>query len=107
MPICPHCNESNPADVGICKNCGNSLPLVESVAEPASDFEATILGLLKGGKKIDAIKLYREKTGLGLKESKDAVEVLAAKHGIVTQGSGCAGMVLLLLLIPLVWRFLI
>jgi ribosomal protein L7/L12 len=26
------------------------------------------------GKKIEAIKLYREMTGLGLKEAKDAVE---------------------------------
>jgi ribosomal protein L7/L12 len=29
---------------------------------------------LERGQKIEAIKLYREKTGLGLKESKDAVE---------------------------------
>ncbi len=28
------------------------------------------------GRKIEAIKLYREETGLGLKESKDAVEQL-------------------------------
>lgn len=31
---------------------------------------------LRGGNKIEAIKLYREATGLGLKESKDAVEAL-------------------------------
>jgi len=30
--------------------------------------------LLTAGKKIEAIKLVRERTGLGLKESKDAVE---------------------------------
>jgi ribosomal protein L7/L12 len=80
---------------------------MESVAEPATDFEATILELLKGEKKIEAIKLYRKKTGLGLKEAKDAVEVLAAKHGIESKGVGCAGMILLLLLIPLAWHFFI
>lgn len=32
--------------------------------------------LLSAGKKIEAIKLVRERTGLGLKEAKDAVERL-------------------------------
>ena len=31
-------------------------------------------GLIRGGNKIAAIKLYREKTGLGRKEAKDAVD---------------------------------
>jgi ribosomal protein L7/L12 len=33
-----------------------------------------IQDLLRRGRKIDAIKVYRERTGLGLKEAKDAVE---------------------------------
>ena len=33
-----------------------------------------IMVLLKAGKKIHAIKLYREVTGAGLREAKDAVE---------------------------------
>ncbi|WP_224772889.1 ribosomal protein L7/L12 [Pelagicoccus enzymogenes] len=33
---------------------------------------------LKSGQKIEAIKSYREATGLGLKEAKDAVEALHA-----------------------------
>ena len=32
--------------------------------------------LLSAGKKIEAVRLVRERTGLGLKESKDAVERL-------------------------------
>lgn len=35
-----------------------------------------ILVLLHGGKKIHAIKLYREVTGAGLREAKEAVEYL-------------------------------
>jgi len=32
--------------------------------------------LIAGGRKIEAIKLYRELTGLGLKEAKDAIDAL-------------------------------
>ena len=32
--------------------------------------------LMKTGRKIEAIKLYREQTGVGLKEAKDYVESL-------------------------------
>ncbi|PZS28112.1 MAG: 50S ribosomal protein L12 [Pseudonocardiales bacterium] len=37
---------------------------------------AEILDLLGRGRKIEAIKVYRERTGVGLKEAKDAVERL-------------------------------
>jgi len=36
---------------------------------------------LREGRKIQAIKLYREHTGLGLKESKDYIDALQIKHG--------------------------
>lgn len=62
-----------------------------------SDLEAEIVGLLQGLKKMDAVKLYRERTGLGLKEAKDAVEAIAAARGLPgAAGSGCLGVVLLL-----------
>jgi ribosomal protein L7/L12 len=54
---------------------------------PANDFERTLLLLLEAGRKIEAIKVYRERTGVGLKEAKDAVEALASRHGI--RGTGC------------------
>ncbi|MFG3618232.1 ribosomal protein L7/L12 [Nocardia sp. NPDC047654] len=41
---------------------------------PRGDGMAEIDGLLAQGKKIHAIKRYRELTGCGLKEAKDAVE---------------------------------
>jgi ribosomal protein L7/L12 len=40
------------------------------------DKQAAIVSLLRNGRKIEAIKLYREETGLGLAESKEAVEAL-------------------------------
>jgi ribosomal protein L7/L12 len=36
----------------------------------------TVLTLLAAGRKIEAIKVYREATGVGLKDAKDAVEAL-------------------------------
>jgi large subunit ribosomal protein L7/L12 len=58
--------------------------------------EGQVLVLLRARRKIEAIKIYRERTGVGLKEAKDAVEGLAVKHGI-NPGAGCAGMVLLII----------
>ncbi len=51
---------------------------VPYAGNPASDSEwmAEARRLKESGNKIEAIKLYREHTGLGLKEAKDAVEGL-------------------------------
>ena len=61
--------------------------------------EDHIVSLLEAGRKIAAIKLYRRQTGASLKDAKDFVEALAAKHGISPKGAGCAGMVLLLVVV--------
>ncbi|MFF0790018.1 ribosomal protein L7/L12 [Streptomyces spiralis] len=37
-----------------------------------------VTGLLRAGKRMEAIKVYREATGAGLKEAKDAVDRMAA-----------------------------
>ena len=71
---------------------------VEILGVDPTSLEGQVLTLMRDQKKILAIKLYREQTGVGLKQAKDAVEALAAKHGISTQ-TGCAGMVLLLVLV--------
>lgn len=57
--------------------------------------ENEIAALLISGKEIAAIKLYREKTGAGLKEAKEKVEALAeslnlAQHPMAQKkASGC------------------
>ncbi|TWT39280.1 ribosomal protein L7/L12 [Blastopirellula retiformator] len=56
--------------------------------------------LLKEGQKIAAIKMLREETGRGLKESKELVEQIEAKmvaDGELDKptGVGCSGMILL------------
>ena len=68
---------------------------------------AALAGALARGKKIEAIKLYREATGTGLKEAKDFVDALAVKlveedpekYAALAQrgGSGCGALVLVAL----------
>jgi len=44
--------------------------------DPNQGVDEKIMELMKAGQKIEAIKLYREQTGVGLKEAKDYVEGL-------------------------------
>ena len=61
--------------------------------------EDHIVTLLEAGRKIAAIKLYRRQTGVSLKDAKDFVEALAAKNGISPKVVGCAGVILLLVVV--------
>ena len=90
----------------MCGKCGASLPQEpapeKTVGVPehlANESDNELLRLLRSGNKIAAIKVYREQTGVGLKEAKDAVEALAAEHEIAPSSSGCAGAVLLAILL--------
>ena len=75
--------------------------------EPTTEQWQEIQAHLFAGRKIQAIKLYRETAGVGLKEAKDAMEAYALKlheqsperftHD-PSKKSGCAGMILLFLL---------
>ena len=92
---CPNCSAPitvNPGDTAIkCSHCGSDLRI--SSAGEASMFFGTqpeaspsipgldmteVERLTRAGQKINAIKLVREKTGWGLKESKDFVDALEA-----------------------------
>ena len=53
---------------------GQSIVMPVSTPAAHTDLERQLSRLLKMGKKIEAIKLYRQVTGAGLKEAKDAVE---------------------------------
>jgi ribosomal protein L7/L12 len=62
------------------------LPPAPSMTSGAGDDE--VERLLRAGRKIQAIKAYRDRTGLGLKEAKDQVEALARAKGIPEGGGG-------------------
>jgi ribosomal protein L7/L12 len=71
-----------------------------------SQQDAELRDALAGGNKILAIKIYREATGVGLAEAKDAVEkmvserrgVSASLPGNTPAKSGCFGLLLLVAL---------
>jgi large subunit ribosomal protein L7/L12 len=70
---------------------GASLPEPEQVG---TELEAEVLNLLERGEKLRAVKLYRDRTGANLMESKLAVESVAARHGITVEGGGCSGVLI-------------
>ena len=63
-----------------------------SAAAPTPPSDAEILRLVREGRTIEAIKIHRERSGLGLKEAKDAVDALAAREGIVAPARGCLAL---------------
>ena len=108
MAKCPFCDHFNRTGATQCEKCKaplqtsipNGADAVQAAPEPAPEpgsLEADILGLMQGRKKIEAVRLYRERAHVGLKEAKDFVEALAAKHGIDPGSSGCGGVVLLMI----------
>src|SRR5207302_9114522 len=64
--------------------------------DAAVDPDSELLELLGRGQKIQAIKVYRERTRAGLKEAKEAVEALARSRGLAPKGAGCSGAAALL-----------
>lgn len=98
---CPNCGAS--LEVGIedgikvCGYCqstirvtntgsGKSMLTLESSqgSSLSQDTQEEIKQLLQAGKKIEAIKMYRAYTDVGLKEAKDAVEAIGESIGIVS-----------------------
>ena len=109
MPRCPSCGQESPAASAFCAACGASL----KPPGPAELAEANrLLDLLRQGQKIEAIKQYRQATGAGLKDSKEAVERLAAENGIeipTMSGSGAllvVGLALAVLGAVVAWYLL-
>jgi hypothetical protein len=88
---CPACSAAlaydGRAEVMQCEYCGMTLVIPPQQRQDAPQWTAgdsqaekihEMLALVERGQKIEAIKLYRETFGTGLKESKDGVELLIA-----------------------------
>lgn len=68
----------------------------ETVSSDSPQCVGEVLRLMRLKQKIEAVKLYREQTGCGLKEAKEAVEHIAREHGIEdSHGNGCLSVVVL------------
>jgi ribosomal protein L7/L12 len=82
MVHCMFCDHDNPPGLRRCRNCGADLPETTAPLMPIDDdLESRVRSLMDEGQKIEAIKLYRERTGAGLKDSKDAVEAIGRGQG--------------------------
>ncbi|MDP3701140.1 MAG: ribosomal protein L7/L12 [Hylemonella sp.] len=57
--------------------------------QPGAALPPAALAAMASGQKIEAIKLVREATGLGLKEAKDAVEAAASGAATSVHGATC------------------
>jgi len=78
-PVCSKCGTNLTGDYKFCPSCG------QEVGTKSGNMEDQILSLLKQNQFIEAVKMVRERRGLGLKESADYVRSLAVKHNIVIQ----------------------
>jgi ribosomal protein L7/L12 len=76
MRCCPFCSHENQVGIRLCPNCGAALPESIGSAQAFEDWKQEIRALLGEGQKIQAIKLYRERTGVGLKQANEAVEAI-------------------------------
>jgi ribosomal protein L7/L12 len=88
MLRCPICQHDNASAADRCSTCGAALTTIAESRDDNSStgrapdataqqsLEERIRALLIDGRKIEAVKSYREATGAGLAEAKDAVEAI-------------------------------
>ncbi len=76
------------------------------MAEPTQEQWVTIQAALADGKMIEAIKVYRAATGVGLKEAKDAMDAYYEKLRAEAPDrfperakTGCAGIILMFVMV--------
>lgn len=103
--------EENDSGLAEAKEAVEVLAAGGNVADSSSSTKVTVddpelidevKDLIGQGNPLLAVKLVRERTGRGLKESKELVDQIGVESGLTTpSGSGCLGAVLFATAIPL------
>jgi ribosomal protein L7/L12 len=88
MSRCPFCDCENPSGSKVCRNCRAEMADADQIAAPSDDDK--LAELIRRGEKIGAVKLYRERTGVGLKEAVDAIEAMQRGERPPERGSPAA-----------------
>ena len=77
----------------------SAVEAIAGVQEIDVRLQAALLELLNRNEKIQAVRLYRERTGASLANAKRIVEAFAARQGLPQRRTGCAGMLAILVLV--------
>lgn len=121
---CPNCGASlqvdHDKDVVVCSYCNSSIQIKKTdsstnlvmidsaISEVSPETMEEIKKLLQGGKKIEAIKVYRGETDKSLKQSKQAIESISEELGLKNPPSPAStSSCVLLVVILLIWAVLL
>jgi len=74
LGVCRTCGGTVSSEATSCPHCGQPMPYTSRQDAGSSMSHSKARELLRQGRKIEAIKVVREETGLGLREAKDLVE---------------------------------
>lgn len=77
-PVCRFCNNGIDASDNFCRHCGAK---AQAAASVETGVDADIKSLIAAGRIIEAVKVIRERTGMGLKEAKDLAENIGRSIG--------------------------
>ena len=83
MSNCPYCEKPISLGTTSCPYC--QAPIASTQPPPSDDLDQRVRALLDQRQKIQAIKLYREETGSGLSDAKNAVEALESGSPLPVQ----------------------
>lgn len=96
---CPNCKNPIEDNSTICEWCGEGLVIKNESKNQINELDAEIIDLVKSGNKLKAVKVYKERTGLSLKESKDYIDKISVdlpqNINKTQKKGGCMSVILL------------